>query len=249
MKYFRRYLQVAPLSLAIWRSLEAQAISQVKLKRPILDIGCGFGEFGGVFFDSFVEVGVDISGQDLALAAPKKKYKKLTLADARNLPFKDESFSTVISISSIEHIKDVEKVFDEAFRVLKKGGQFIFTVHTKEAERLFFLPFARSFFIDLYRKVFKHEINLEKEQWLKMAKKAGFEILRCEGTISHLQVLFFQFFLITALPSQIFRLLFKKRMLFTLPVRATIIYHLFKWVLNDGKTTDANIIVVAKKNF
>lgn len=247
MKYFKRYLEVAPLSLAIWRSQEAQAVSKIDLKRPILDIGCGFGEFGGVFFDSFVEVGVDISSADLALAAQKKKYKKLTLVDARSLPFKDKSFSTVISISSIEHIKNVEKVFDEAFRVLKQDGQFIFTVHTKEVERLFFLPFGKIFFVNLYRRVFKHEINMEKDEWLEMAKNAGFKIERCRGTISKMQVLIFQFFLITALPSQIFRLLFKKRMLFTSYLRTEIIYHLFKWLINENNLTDANIIVVARK--
>ncbi|MBI2017790.1 class I SAM-dependent methyltransferase [Candidatus Daviesbacteria bacterium] len=247
MKYFKRYLEVAPLSLAIWRSLEAQAISTVKLKRPVLDIGCGFGEFGGVFFDSFIEVGVDISKSDIALAAQQKKYKKLTLADARNLPFKENSFNTVISISSLEHIKGVEEVFKESYRVLKPGGTLIFTVHTLELNRLLFLPLKRDFFIKIYHKIFKHEINQTKEDWIKMVKKMGFEVVEVRGTISKLQLMIFQFALPFGIHSQIFRKLFKKRMLFTHPIRARILYKLFKWVVDSSGATDANIMIVAKK--
>lgn len=247
MEYFKRYLEVAPLSLAIWRAQEANAVSKLKLRRPILDIGCGFGEFGGVFFDSFIEVGVDISDTDLALAAQKKKYKKLTLADARALPFKDETFNTVLSISSLEHIKRVEKVFAESFRVLRPGGMLVFTTHTTELNKLLFLPFWREELMRLYHRLFNHEINVTKDQWLKMVKKAGFEIVSCQGTISKIQLILFQLSLLTSIHSQIFRKLFKRRMLLTLPIRAKILYHLFKWVLNDQNLTDANIMVVARK--
>ncbi len=247
MKYFKRYLEVAPLSLAIWRALEAQAVSKLKLRRPILDIGCGFGEFGGVFFDSFIEVGVDISATDLALAAQKKKYKKLTLADARNLPFKDNSFNTVLSISSLEHIKGVEEVFKETYRVLKPGGMLVFTTHTTELNKLLFLPFWREGLMKFYHKIFKHEINVTRDGWLNMVKKSGFEIVSCQGTISKRQLMVFEFALPFGLPSQIFRKLFKRRMLFTHPIRAKILYFLFKSFLNDQNLTDANIMIVARK--
>jgi len=42
-------------------------------------------------------------------------------ADGANLPFKDESFSFVVSNHSIEHM-DAKKAFDEWLRVLKPGG-------------------------------------------------------------------------------------------------------------------------------
>ena len=56
--YFRKFLKVAPLSLAIWRSIEAYQLAKnsINYKRPILDIGCGFGEFAGVFFNKTVDV-------------------------------------------------------------------------------------------------------------------------------------------------------------------------------------------------
>ena len=138
MHYFKKYLQVAPLSHALWRSLEAQSLKKLVKKglvKPLLDLGCGFGEFAGVYFDSTVEFGLDISSNDLVLASKGKKFKKLILADARKMPFPDTSFETVVSISVLEHIKKVDLVFNEVFRVLKNGGEFIFSVPTNETQK------------------------------------------------------------------------------------------------------------------
>lgn len=247
MKYFKRYLEVAPLSLAIWRSLEAQAISKVKLKKPILDIGCGFGEFAGVFFDSFIEVGVDISQTDLMMAAQKKKYKKLTLADARNLPFKDNQFNTVLSVSSLEHIKNVDKVLKESFRVLKPNGILVFTAHSLELNRSLLIPGDREYWMKIYHQIFKHEINIEKKDWIKMVEKCGFEIVKTQGVISKPQLMLFQSTLFFAIPSQITRLLFKKRFIFGKKLRTSLLYFLVKPFLKDTNGTDANFLIVARK--
>src|SRR4030043_1052481 len=99
MKYLKRYLKIAPASHALWRAFEANELSKIDLKRPILDLGCGYGEFAGVFYDASVEVGVDLSGRDLQIAAQNKKYSELVLADARRLPFPDSSFNSILSVS------------------------------------------------------------------------------------------------------------------------------------------------------
>src|SRR3989344_718487 len=104
-EYLKAFLKVAPLSHALWRSIEALSFSQVKFKQPVLDVGCGFGEFAGVVFDK-VEVGIDVSASDLEKALKGKQYKKVQWADARNLPFKSKSFSTVTSVSVMEHIEN-----------------------------------------------------------------------------------------------------------------------------------------------
>ena len=61
------------------------------------------------------------------LAIAKKKFKKteFVLADSEKLPFKDESFDAVTALFLIVHLGDLRKTFDEAYRVLKKGGIFI----------------------------------------------------------------------------------------------------------------------------
>ncbi len=82
--YFHKYLKVSPFALALWRAFEAQRISDAMglnnsliFKRPMLDLGCGFGEFAGVFFDRQVEVGIDIDLDDLIRAKKINKHKKL----------------------------------------------------------------------------------------------------------------------------------------------------------------------------
>jgi hypothetical protein len=48
--------------------------------------------------------------------------------DALNLSFSNESIDVVISNDVYEHIPDISKCFKEAYRVLKPGGQIIFTI-------------------------------------------------------------------------------------------------------------------------
>src|SRR5437867_1156813 len=108
-KYFRRYLDIGPLGLALWRSVEAKHLSRVKLKRPILDIGCGFGEFAQAFADEQIDMGIDNSSWDLYTASKTKKYKNLTLADAADLPFPDNTYASAFSISTFEHIQEADK--------------------------------------------------------------------------------------------------------------------------------------------
>jgi len=64
--YLKDYLKVAPISHSVWRAAEAKELSKIDLPPPTLDVGCGFGEFAGVFFDSMIEVGIDISLPDVS---------------------------------------------------------------------------------------------------------------------------------------------------------------------------------------
>ena len=67
-------------------------------------------------------------------------YEKIVTTDAKNLPFPNRSFDTIISLSSVEHFGlsrycdefDVSadtQFFNEAKRVLKKDGILIFSTH------------------------------------------------------------------------------------------------------------------------
>ncbi len=247
MKYLNEYIKVAPMSLAFWRVLEANALGKVKLSRPILDIGCGFGEFSGVFFKSFVEVGVDISERDLLLAKEKQKYKKLILADARQLPFPNNKFKSVISISVLEHIPEVETVFPEIFRVLQPGGIFTFTVPTSVLNDALILPPPRGWWLKVYHWSFKHKVILPKNTWINWCKKAGFEIKESSGTISRKQLLAFQAGLPLALPSQIHRLFFTKRLIVLTSFRRWLLRKVI-YILGETSTpSDANIIIIAQK--
>lgn len=66
-----------------------------------------------------------------------KKYAQdyeFFLGDAKNIPFPDESFETVVSFDVIEHIDDDQLFLKESYRVLKRGG--IFCIGTPNKNRL-----------------------------------------------------------------------------------------------------------------
>src|SRR3989344_4619265 len=143
-EYLRRYLKIAPLCVALWRSVEARHLSTVKLKRPILDIGCGWGEFAEAFGKK-IDMGIDIAPKDLYVAAKGGMYKNLTLADASDLPFRENSYGSIFSISTFEHIKDTSKLLKEMYRVLMPGGILAITMETDEVDKnTFYRPFLKN---------------------------------------------------------------------------------------------------------
>lgn len=256
--YFRKFLEVAPLSLAIWRAIEAYQLSKysIKYKRPILDIGCGFGEFAGVFYNRMVEVGIDINSEDLLQARQIKKFKNLILADARKLPFPDNSFNTIISNSVLEHIPQVYKVFKESYRVLKPGGYLIITVAIDTLyNNLFFtslfekigLPFLGVFYYRAFNKVFHHINAFPKTQWLTMTKKAGFKIIVQKEIISKKSTRVFDLTLFPALPAQMGRWLFGKRFVVNTPGRTWLLEKLFASLVADEAVVGSNLLVIAQK--
>lgn len=253
--YFRRYLKVAPLSHALWRSIEAIELAKYPLAKPVLDIGCGFGEFGGVFFSSQVEVGLDINEEEIFRAAKSGKYKKTIVADARKLPFANNLFKTVISISTLEHIPDNAKVFKESYRILKPGGIFIFTVPTEKLyDGLLIVKILRSiglekmalYYFRVLNRAFKHVFLPTEKTWIKLAKNAGFQIQDVHGTIPQLTLYAWELGIPFAIPSQIIKILTGKRPTFGSKLKLKLLDP-FVRLVNSDPNFMANILVVAKK--
>ena len=218
--YLRAYLRVAPAALALWRAIEARHAATVEMVRPILDMGCGFGEFAGIFFSEPVEAGLDVRFDDLRRAQSSGTYSLLTLADARRMPFPNESFATVMSLSVLEHIPRNQEAVAEAYRVLQRGGLFVFTSPTpKLSDFLFYnrlLGKARlsglgKRYADLLNRALAHVSLLSESDWLSLLTQAGFQIERRQMTIGPRAIRAFDLLLPLAAPSQVSRFLLGNR--------------------------------------
>lgn len=101
----------------------------------MLDVGVGPGHIPLMVCDRLAHgriVGIDLSESMLRIArqhcrrsahADRIVYQ---VADAKSLPFADESFDTVFSNSILHHLADPAAALVEAWRVLKPGGAFLF---------------------------------------------------------------------------------------------------------------------------
>jgi SAM-dependent methyltransferase len=116
--------------------------------QSVLEVSCGTGRLTSHLRDYFPAttkiIASDISPDMLGLAKEKMKDSSVEfqLANAQSLPFPDDSFDLVLNQYGLMFLPDKQKGFNEAFRVLKPGGRFIFaTWDSSENIPLFHLIF------------------------------------------------------------------------------------------------------------
>ena len=125
------YNQIAP-STTQWLPRYYTALRLVE-ESLSLDASCGTGDTTIELKKKGVKViGINISKEEIMLA--RKKADKggvkidFVIGDLINAPFKDKAFSQIISLDTLEHIKDDDKVFREFARMLKPSGKLILSV-------------------------------------------------------------------------------------------------------------------------
>ena len=114
-------------------SLETINFEHLKLTAndKLLDLGCGEGRHAlSAYISHELKVyAVDLSISDLGITKSrfkefresenKKKTLSIAAADAKNLPFQNDEFDSVICSEVLEHIHDYKSVLSEISRVLK----------------------------------------------------------------------------------------------------------------------------------
>ncbi len=113
-----------------WKELEFLR-DFIKEGEKVLDIGCGNGRLLKILHKNINYFGIDFSENLIKIAKQKYPQFNFLVADALNLPFKDNFFDKVISIAVLHHIpsKKFRLLFlKEAKRVLKNEGELILTV-------------------------------------------------------------------------------------------------------------------------
>jgi len=107
-----------------WLSRLARGITP-KREGIVLDLACGTGILFPKLAGKFkTVVGLDYSLPMLKVAKRKGiKNTYLVRGDALKLPFKDETFDTVVVSLGLRHFPDLELSLKEIRRVLKEGGE------------------------------------------------------------------------------------------------------------------------------
>ena len=98
------------------------------LGEKILDAGCGTG----VFTIGILSLGAHVTGLDISLpmllrAGQKAKGSPFQMVSGNllNLPFRENSFDKVASVTALEFIEDGQGALKEFFRVTRRGGSIV----------------------------------------------------------------------------------------------------------------------------
>lgn len=122
----------------------------------------------------------EVIGVDIILPEQKpKNYSKMVKADVmKKLPFKDQSFDTVIMSGVIEHLENPMKALEECKRVLKEDGRLLL-----ETPNPYFIPVIISDFLMNLKYYFDDtHINLfPKRIMLKLLWHSGFDLQKIAG--------------------------------------------------------------------
>jgi len=116
----------------------------------ILEVGIG----DGFLLFQMRQLGYEVIGIDIAVKRCRNARKnvpdtEVIVADARSLPFIDETFGTIVCSETLEHIPKYQKAISEAHRVLKIAGQYIVTVPFRQTPVKVLCPHClRSFYLD-----------------------------------------------------------------------------------------------------
>jgi dolichol-phosphate mannosyltransferase len=143
-------------------------------RKSVLDIGCGSSR---IIQDLPDAVGLDILEHKLRWLMPR--HRQLVRASCDRLPFKEESFETVINSEVIEHVPDSPDVWSEMWRVLRPGG--ILVVGTPDYDRWLWWVLEW-----IYGKILpgayahEHCTHFTNEELTARLLAAGYDILNCQ---------------------------------------------------------------------
>ncbi len=188
-------------AIVLFRERELNEINKYIKSYPlskdnrILDLGCGEGYIGDMLLNK-IDIGLDISLDEVAKAKDLPAYKNVAVADINNLPFKNDSFDVIFSNSVIEHIKGIENILHEIARVLRDKGMFIFTVPShKFSDYLYFSSIFRKtglsiFGLDkVYDKARNAQLNhfnlFDDSKWQQLLDKSSMKVTYKSYYLSH----------------------------------------------------------------
>ncbi len=120
ISFFNKYIEIPAVK---------KVIGNIRGKK-VLDVGCATGTHSMMLKGRGAIVsGIDISSEMVDITKKKMPSSDFRVADMKKIPFKAKSFDVLFYGLCIHYEKNLNIVFKEANRVLKKGGRIIISTH------------------------------------------------------------------------------------------------------------------------
>lgn len=154
------------------------------LKGKVLDAGCGEGDFS-LHIAKLANVSriesIDLSQTAITTCLVRAKERDVLnkvnfqVGSVSDLPFRKGTFDSIFAFEIVEHILDIEKMFQEFNRVLKKGGHLGIT--TSDFNLLKMVIISLFYFETYFDPISPHIRFFTKNTLIKMLEKNGFKLL------------------------------------------------------------------------
>jgi len=260
----RSFLVYGPCAWAVVRAVECDLLADVDFKVPVLEIGCGDGEFARVLQQvgrkGKFDLGVDISRREVERARKSGAYKKVKVGDVRKLSLRNGQMRTVFSNGALEHVAGIDAALREISRVLRRGGRLVFTAPSSYFSSYLFFSRVFAFlgwkggmmwYASLINGVFVHRNLFDYEEWKRKLERHNLDIVEYCYYNPAKQVAWCDVLTYLAIPADLSKWIFGKWVIWKgwrqLVVGAEMKFIRLFYTTLTSKKEGGSILVVAKK--
>ncbi|MDJ0450431.1 class I SAM-dependent methyltransferase [Methylocystis sp. JR02] len=169
---------------AYWRAIEIGALIRHGLPQGLgLDLGCGDGILTRILLShtgSRKLVGIDPDPLEAGAARKFSFYDRVHVTQGDAIPEEEKSFDFILSNSVLEHIPQLDSTLCEASRVLKRCGQFLFTVPGPRFRENLAGPLSPGVSRETYLKTLDQRLAhlnyLDHEGWREVLSRHGLQL-------------------------------------------------------------------------
>jgi SAM-dependent methyltransferase len=176
-------------SMSVWRGWEYAGYRRFSLPEPVLDVGCGDGQFLRLLFPAVRDVvGIDLDPATVEISKQSGVYRQVHLGAAHEMDesrFAPGSFASAFANCALEHMDELPRVMSNIRRSLRPGAPFLFSVVTENWAKWSALSLLVELAGDPHRAAalrkqhadYHHLVNgLSASTWAEHLLSAGFDV-------------------------------------------------------------------------